>query len=688
MTLSYCYSKSSSLSKDFINRKLSFCVLFLLLILSSTKSFSQSNNWSVKLEPQKSFIENKGQFQGTKENQEILFAFDGGTTRIYFTKNGISYQFIKREPKEKEMDEFEERITSFEEWKEKEAEERKTSYETDVVSMIWENANTDVEIVAEDATIDYHSYTFNQKDGSVKNINNIKGFKKITYKNLYPGIDVEYVFHSESGIKYSIVLHSGADVSKIKMKYSSMPQISDNGDVHIPTKFGDIVDHAPLTFYAENKSANITSSFMKNGNSISFSLNEYNVTKSVVIDPWTDLPILPNSNGVWECERDGSGNVYMIGGEMPMQLYKYDALGALQWTYYTPWDTANDWLGTFITDDAGNSFVTNGSIAALERINTTGGLDWQANSGFGSVNEYWNIAFNCDQTKMIIGGTTGSMLSLSGAIFDINTSNGSVNSTRIVGSGNMFGFPPIIEECRSITSCRNARYYYLTLDSIGSIDDDFSACPGSIFKIDDGYHFSYKCENYKPNNGNSGVMCIRANRYFVYTQNGSAVQKRSLIDGSIITSAPIPGGSTINDPFFGRNQAGNAGIDIDSCGNVYVGSSDGIYKFDADLNLITSIATPFKVFDVAVSLNGNVIFCGSTGDCNTNGNRNGEIQSANMSACPPMILFCCNANICPVNPLCNNDAPITLNGGGTGGVWSGPGVDPTTGVFDPSVAGA
>ncbi|MEM8906272.1 MAG: HYR domain-containing protein [Bacteroidota bacterium] len=42
-----------------------------------------------------------------------------------------------------------------------------------------------------------------------------------------------------------------------------------------------------------------------------------------------------------------------------------------------------------------------------------------------------------------------------------------------------------------------------------------------------------------------------------------------------------------------------------------------------------------------------------------------------------------------VNPLCTNDAVITLNGNPTGGTYAGPGItDGTAGLFDPSVAGA
>ncbi|HRI26593.1 MAG TPA: choice-of-anchor L domain-containing protein [Chitinophagales bacterium] len=52
----------------------------------------------------------------------------------------------------------------------------------------------------------------------------------------------------------------------------------------------------------------------------------------------------------------------------------------------------------------------------------------------------------------------------------------------------------------------------------------------------------------------------------------------------------------------------------------------------------------------------------------------------NVSNAPP------NAAIAPAGPFCGTDAPVTLSAASVGGTWSGPGVNPTTGVFDPAVA--
>ena len=669
--------------------------IFIFATFPSIQAISANKEWSSNNENPKVFIENKGQFHTYDPEQNVLYAFDNGSNMIYFTSNGVIYSFIEAKQKDKEEREEERErkkvFKTIEDWKKHEAAEKKVEYNMDAVNFTWENSNPEVEIIAQDLAQEYYSYTFKEKGAALKNVNFIKAYKKLLYKNLYPNIDVEYIFHPEKGIKYSLILHPGADISKVKMNYGKKVKLNKNGDLHISTLFGDIIEHAPTTFYLGGE--NIKSSFELKNNIISFKFNEPQTTnnqqRTIIIDPWVQTPTMSNSNCVWECEKDGAGNVYIIGGDAPLRLRKYNSAGTMQWTYNTPWDTATDWLGAMATDLAGNSYVTDGSTAALQKINTSGSMVYNVTGG--SIDEYWNITFNCDQTKLIVGGThglPGIPPAIRGAIFDINPSSGAVTSTKIVGysrTTTMFGLPVTDgEEVRSITSSRNAKYYFLTLDTIGCIDQDFSACPnGSIFNINDGYSFSYKCENYRPSNGNAGMCSIRANRYFVYSQNGTTIQKRSLTTGAIITSAAIAGGISISSGSL--NQAGNSGIDIDSCGNVYVGSGNAVIKYDANLSVISSVTLPFRVYDVAVSYSGNVIVAGATGN-SSNASRVGYVQSINMSSCDPMILFCCDATVCPVGPYCTNQAPVTLTPVTPGGTWSGVGVN-SSGVFNPATAG-
>lgn len=657
--------------------------VFFLLTVTTSYSQNSTNSWSAKWENPRAFIENKGQFHIHNSTEPVLYAYDNGSTMIYFTSKGVTYSFLKRWKKEEDEKEHFEKI---EDWKKKEEEERRMEYKTDVVSFVWENANPNTEVISLEETSDYHSYNIPQKDGSEKNINFIKGFKKIIYKELYPNIDVEYVFHPVDGIKYSLILHPGADVSQVKMNYSDRVKVRSNGELNIPTSFGDIIEHAPATFYSDNNSAKISSRFIRSGRTISFELGQYDASKTIVVDPWVQTPTLSNSNSVWECERDGAGNVYIIGGDMPLKLLKYNSAGAIQWTYNTTWDTANYWLGTFAVDLQGNSYVTSGTQSKLSKVNTSGSNVWTNNSIGGQSSELWNITFNCDQTRLIIGGTQG-ILTLRGAIFDIDVTNGNVVTTKIAGFNKALLLGANApNEVRSICSAPNGNYYFLILDSIGRIGQNFTATTPFGFKTNSTYDLAYYNPSYRYDN--AGIMAIKANKNFVYTQNGSTLSKRSLGTGAVITTISIPGGIN-NAGSFGNpgRVPGSSGIDIDSCGNVYVGSGNAVIKYDANLVQISSVTLPFTVFDVAVSINGDVIVAGST--TQTTGTRTGYIQSiASFAACNPMKLFCCIASIDPVGPFCSSNAAVNLTAVTPGGTWSGTGItNAATGTFNPTTAG-
>jgi len=196
------------------------------------------------------------------KSSDVLFAFDDGQTKIYFTKTGVVYTFNKVSPKQIEKDDDED-ADALKSHAEMEKEEHAITITTDIKYMNWENANPSAEVIASDPVSDYFSYSFYEENNILKNINYIKGYNKITYKDIYPDIDVEFTFHPTEGIKYSLILHPGADISNIKLNYLGDPALIVNGNLHISTLFGDIIDHAPLSFYADNKSATIHSTFIK-----------------------------------------------------------------------------------------------------------------------------------------------------------------------------------------------------------------------------------------------------------------------------------------------------------------------------------------------------------------------------------------------------------------------------------------
>lgn len=675
-------------------------ILFFLLFCSGLQAQSiKDESWIVERKPIQSFIENKGQFSlrdKTLKLSKVEYAYDGSNQDYFFTKEGVvielSHQQKRIKSEEERRARAEKKKQGFKDAAEIyafEKEGHRLEFENDFVLAKWIGANDNVQILVEDKDDFYHSYSFYDLAGNLANSNHISSYKKLTYKNLYDKIDAVYEIHPQGGYKYSLILHPGADISKVKLEYNKNIQQNSDGTITIKTKFGDIVDHAPVTFFASNNSKVIKSLYVVNNNQIGFFVDNYDHSKTIVIDPWTQTPNFPSTGWdcVWECERDGAGNVYLIGGTSPLQLLKYNSAGTLQWTYNTSYDTT-EWLGTFAVDDAGNSYISNGSPARIMKVSTTAAQIWH-NTNPGSLIsliEFWNITFNCDQTRLVVAGTDGTLTPLP-YIFDINMTTGAViTRVQVHGGGGLTNS----QEVRSITPCNNGKYYFLSHDSIGYIHQSLNSCTqnGGIFRVNSGIDLGYKCENWRYNN--SGIMALAHYNGFVYVHRGNQLQKRNFSNAAIVATVAIPGG--VFNSNFGGNNVGCSGIDIDNCGNIYVGSVNAVIKFDQNLTQLATYPTSnnFNVYDVEVSTGGDIIAGGSTGNSNS-GNRAGYIQSFAAAACAPQSIVCCDATLCRPNTLCVTDAPLTIQATSTGGTYSascGACINATTGLFNPTLSGA
>jgi len=189
-------------------------ILFALLLIVPVFVFSQYTEFKTEA----AFIPNVGQFDGRNwQKNKIEFAIHEGNDYVFFTKKGLTYRFdrVIRNPELKEeAGDFEgeklgltERVTK-----------------SELVHITWIGSNPDAQIISEEEINSYFSYCIYQDNEhkEVKNINNIKGYKKLTYKNLYNNIDVVYTFHPDGGFEYSFILHPGADVSQIKLNHYAL----------------------------------------------------------------------------------------------------------------------------------------------------------------------------------------------------------------------------------------------------------------------------------------------------------------------------------------------------------------------------------------------------------------------------------------------------------------------------------
>jgi gliding motility-associated-like protein len=234
-------------------------------------------------------------------------------------------------------------------------------------------------------------------------IKNVRQYSKITYKNIYPGIDLEFFTNKEHGYKYNFVIYPEANINDIQLRIEGPESVSLIRDtLKFGTRFGDLEELIPESYYIVNDSrVTIRSRFKKiNDEVYGFSVDTAIPSNSMlVIDPtpkrlWGTYYGGENNDVVGQCSTDKAGNVFLYGmtnslvniasagsyqgilaGETDCFLAKFDAAGLRQWgTYFggISKEQASNTGGLAIAvDESGNIYFA-GSTSSLSGIATPG----------------------------------------------------------------------------------------------------------------------------------------------------------------------------------------------------------------------------------------------------------------------------------------------------------------------------
>jgi gliding motility-associated-like protein len=631
---------------------------------TQTEKSTAPVNWQVTPFRQEAFIENKGQYEGLNNlpGSAILFGLDNWY-KLYFTPKGMTWRFENVQPMTREEEEEYEREHPGQEAalrapgeSDGEAEEHERVVNHPVfIHLEWIGANPGVEIITIDPVSEY--FTFADPIDPHRSIDFATAYKKIIYKNLYPGIDVEYVFKNENGsegIKYSIIVHPGADPSVVKMRYTGADVYTTaDGILHFRTeKLGEAFSElAPQTFYT-GSGGNIGSAFSVNDNVVSFGLENYDASRGIIIDPWQVVTTtLTTDPKAFDITRDAAGNSYVAGGLANYKLQKYSPTGAALWTYTSPY-AATGTFGDIATDPAGNTYF----IDAFESLGSTGivkistaGAQLYYLQSF--IHEQFHIVYNpCNQQLFMhrfdlnanqiaqlanVNPATGAQTGM------VNTTNSEYRSLCAAPNGNIYGLT-----CQLINTALMcnvvARTNTFAANAFGSVSSGYVMPESGV---------SYSNGQTVNGPGWAGQNGICADNCFIYTFNGLTVNKRNKTTGAVVATVNVPGGLVEN----------NSGIAVDSCGNVYVGSQVGVYKYDFNLVQTGFSATNNPVYCITTSTGGEVLACGRT-----------FAASIAFTACNPLS---CSSNptlsFNTVNPGCtSNNGSATVNVIGASGPYT------------------
>ncbi len=586
--------------------KIRWLALFDLVLLCTTNfcfaqspatpSFKSISNTKQSFNAQSAFIDNIGQYGKTITRYEnmglIKYGYEGLEMPILFTNKGIVHLHRKSE----KISHAEEERLEKKGVPENEI-ERKRNVTDRTITAEWLNANPDVEIIAENKTSDYHTY--------FSITGKAYGYNKITYRNIYPGIDVIYSFNNNGkpGFEYSLVVKPQADLSVVKLKYGGdvkSIKSDEKGNLIIRSDIDAISSTIPVSYYGEHLTAKptaaIKSVYKVDGNTISFSFPQnYDKSKAIVIDPFvsgTGTLAGPNTSKAKDVDFDYNGNIYVVGGGAQFSsqhLAKYNAAGVLQWTFNgaltVPSWSANSYYGGWMVEKpTGHIYMGQGFIFPagfrVIRINTNGLYDNYITTANGNFTEAWKMFWSCNNGSpqiLIAGGGINSNINF-GVFTPPSTTVTSLNVTGIpmgFGGGGWaqdiadFVFDAANNDMYSIygstfgtPSLANKIYKNTAPYSAASI----------AWNIPSGYTTVREAAN-RPYLAATGLVDNSANMLWV---NASYLY---YWDGKNLKAFNKATGAAVGTPLVTGNTAFmQGGIIADACNNIFVGEGNGVIK--------------------------------------------------------------------------------------------------------------
>lgn len=507
------------------------------------------------------FVENKGQFDYLREIEStVLYALESEKERVYFTAKGIYHLQLKEFP--------------LKEWQLEAIEHGRDPKikvpEKHWLINKWVNANPNVLVYAGEQQSHYFTY-------GTANLNS-KTYRKITYKNLYEGIDVEYTIPqgSKKGYKYTIIVHPGADVSRLKFMYEGEAgnvRIEKSGNLLVPSPIDDLTEQKPVSWIGEK---DIAVAFRELKDTVSFNVPEgYDATKTLIIDPWvaSTSSLSTNSYG-YDVDYDNAGNLFVYGGTTPCKASKYSPTGTLLWTFSgvlssPSFSTSGQgpYASNFVVlRSNGKSYygeALNGSGARIIRLDANGVYDNLISTQAALWREIWDMAYHCSTGNIYgMGGSTGSKQSagildqITGSLTAVAFLNIGSTAHDVVGhaiddSGELFWLYASVAS--ATISNHMARINAAFTSSVWLAPTTYSTFQEA------GNKSSYVSGNVTSN----GFNCLAVNNNYLYYYDGKNLAAYNKSNGSLISSTTVP--------TYSVKQQG--GIAVDDCDNVYFGGN-------------------------------------------------------------------------------------------------------------------
>jgi gliding motility-associated-like protein len=312
--------------------------LLLFFLVFTTHLFSQNKNQSI------GFKENKGQIidQKGKSNTAVKYLLNTNGLNVQLKKNGFSYDVY--EVKQTPIVRPRTAKTLPYQIPEKDNEEKPDfdlEYTFHRIDIDFVNSNSKVELITKQKSTDFDNYynVPNKPEG----ITGVYQYKQITYKNIYPNIDVVFTIPNDPQkvVEYNFIIHPKGKISDIQLKFSGAETNLIDNKIQMNVRFGKMEETLPASWIEEgNRKKEIEVGYRKIKKDVYGFASSNSVNgKTIVIDPvptrlwgtfYGDESGTSGSN--WhevDLTTDSLGNAYVVGSTTS-QSPSYATSGAHQ----------------------------------------------------------------------------------------------------------------------------------------------------------------------------------------------------------------------------------------------------------------------------------------------------------------------------------------------------------------------
>jgi gliding motility-associated-like protein len=592
----YIWITTTLMTKNcFILKKLSFavCLFFLLVNTHPLSAQGPASNARLKAISNKNddlfgnqarYIQNIGQYgdtlAGYADLGRIVYGYEGLPMPVLFTPKAV----LHLQKKQRYLT-YEERASMIAAGMTRDERKKITAPAYAVISMEWLNANPAPEIIAIDQYTAYHTYGMLPKKAVA--------YKKIIYKDLYPGIDAEYSFTGADrpGYTFNLLVRPGADISRVQIRYGGDIQsitTDKEGNLVINSTLGGITQSAPFCYFQGEDSLATRQKAIYDiqQNLVEFKLPAaFSANRAFVIDPFvTNTGTLTGAEAgeAKDIDFDYNGNIFVAGGgdAATHKLAKYSPGGTLLWTFSgaltSPlWNFGGSYGGWVVEKGSGAVFLGQGLMSngfSVIRINSAGVYDNYISSPNTNFTEDWKMTYSCNSgtPRILIAGGGGNANNELAIIDPPSVNPATSNLSGLSGGHNDISdivVDPVTNEMYTIYSTpvnEPARDNYI-----------FKHAPPynagtQIWRVNAGFATLREPYNRPYLSGldnSSNTLAVNSNYLFYW--DGVNLKTFSKATGTAV-------GATTSYPTLTKLLQG--GIYADECNNVYIGFTNGSIK--------------------------------------------------------------------------------------------------------------